>query len=75
MAQASTSGGEKAASLVPQALRAKRWRLPVAQRLSVSMPARSFACRKEPCPEAIDARPRCIPVNTKGSENPIVQRN
>jgi len=29
MAQASTSGGEKAASLVPKALRAKRWRLSV----------------------------------------------
>jgi hypothetical protein len=68
MVRASTSGGEKAASLVPKALRAKRWRLSVELHLSVFAPPSSFASRNEPNPKAINAQPRCILVNCHGSK-------
>jgi len=70
MARASTSGGEKAASLVPKASRAKRWRLSVELHLSVFAPPSSFASRNEPNLKAINAQPRCIPVNCHGSRKP-----
>jgi hypothetical protein len=73
MAQASTSGGEKAASLVPRPLRAKHWRLPVDRDLSDIAPTSSFASRKEPDLRAINAPLRCIQMKARLTKNLIAQ--
>ncbi|CAI8914080.1 hypothetical protein EMIT0P100_20761 [Pseudomonas sp. IT-P100] len=70
MAQASTSGSEKAASLVCSGPRAKHWRLPVERDLSVIAPPSSFASRKEPDLRAINAQLRCIQMKYQAHEKP-----